>query len=86
MAASEKRQVVIKYYQDVNTHKPHRFVDVLNVNRWRLYLEDHKATTNKQNKLTTCSGTCLKRTSFKADTSLRRTKQFVPDEFLRNPL
>ena len=32
------------------------------------------------------SGTSLKRTSSKVDTSLRRTKNFVPDEFLRNPL
>ena len=32
------------------------------------------------------SGTSLKRTSSKADTSLRRTKNFVPDEFPRNPL
>ena len=32
------------------------------------------------------SGTSLKRTSSKADTSPRRTKNFVPDEFLRNPL
>ena len=31
------------------------------------------------------SGTSLKRTSSKADTSLRRTKILVPDEFLRNP-
>ena len=33
-----------------------------------------------------CSGTSLKRTSCKAETSLRCTKNFVPDEFLRNPL
>ena len=32
------------------------------------------------------SGTSLKRTSSKADPSLRRTKNFVQDEFLRNPL
>ena len=32
------------------------------------------------------SVTSLKQTSSKADTSLRRTKSFVPDEFLRNPL
>ena len=32
------------------------------------------------------SGTFLKWTSSKADTSLRQTKNLVPDEFLRNPL
>ena len=32
------------------------------------------------------SRTSLKRTSSKADNSLRRTKYFVPNEFLRNPL
>ena len=32
------------------------------------------------------SGTSLNRTSSKADTSLRRIKNFVSDEFLRNPL
>ena len=32
------------------------------------------------------SGTSLKWTSSKADTTLSRTKNFVPDEFLRNPL
>ena len=32
------------------------------------------------------SGTSLKRTSSKADTSLRWTENFVPVEFLRNPL
>ena len=32
------------------------------------------------------SGTSLKWTSSKADTSLRRAKNFVPDEFLKNPL
>ena len=32
------------------------------------------------------SGTSLKRTSYKADISLRRTKNFAPDEFLRKPL
>ena len=32
------------------------------------------------------SGTSLRRTSSKADTSLKQTKYFVPEEFLRNPL
>ena len=46
----------------------------------------HNTIKIKKDQAFAYSGTFLKWTSFKADTSLRRTKKFVQDEFLRNPL
>ena len=46
----------------------------------------HNTIKIKKDQAFAYSGTFLKRTSFKADTSLRRTKKFVQDDFLRNPL
>ena len=48
--------------------------------RHELLIYDNEIETTKY------SGTSLKRTSSKANTSLRQTKNFVLDEFLRNPL
>ena len=43
------------------------------------------AAENILHRILMYNGTSIKRTSSKADTSLRQTKNFVPDEFLRNP-